>query len=46
LLRNVHFISGLMEKEVPFVVVEHGFKIQPMMLQLKGVFAENEGVAR
>jgi DNA invertase Pin-like site-specific DNA recombinase len=42
LSRNVHFISGLMEKEVPFVVVEYGFKVQPMMLHLQAVFAENE----
>jgi DNA invertase Pin-like site-specific DNA recombinase len=42
LSRDVHFISGLMTKRVPFVVAELGADADPFMLHLYAAFAEKE----
>lgn len=41
LARNVHFISGLMEREVPFVAVEFP-DATPVMLHIHAAMAEHE----
>ena len=41
LARNVHFISGLMEKKVPFVAVEFP-DATPVMLHIYAAMAEHE----
>ena len=41
LARNVHFISGLMEKKVPFVAVEFP-DATPLMLHIHAAMAEHE----
>ena len=42
LSRNVHFISGLMETRVPFIVTELGPDADPFMLHIYAAFAEKE----
>ena len=42
LSRDVHFISGLMTKRVPFVVAELGPDVDPFMLHIYAAFAEKE----
>ncbi len=42
LSRDVAFISGLMSKRVPFVVVELGTDCDPFMLHIYAAFAERE----
>lgn len=42
LSRNVHFISGLMEKRVPFIVAALGANQDPFMLHIYAAFAEKE----
>jgi DNA invertase Pin-like site-specific DNA recombinase len=42
LSRNVHFISGLMEKRVPFIVAAFGANQDPFMLHIYAAFAEKE----
>lgn len=42
LARDVHFISGLMAKQVPFITVEHGLDADPFMLHLYAALAEKE----
>lgn len=42
LSRDVHFISGLMAKKVPFVTVEFGADADPFMLHLFAALAEKE----
>ena len=42
LARDVHFISGLMTRGVPFVTVEHGMDADPFLLHLYAALAENE----
>jgi DNA invertase Pin-like site-specific DNA recombinase len=42
LSRDVHFISGLMTKRVPFVVVELGADVDPFMLHIYAALAEKE----
>jgi DNA invertase Pin-like site-specific DNA recombinase len=42
LSRNVHFISGLMEHRVPFIVTELGVDTDPFMLHLYAALAEKE----
>ncbi|NVZ11715.1 recombinase family protein [Allochromatium humboldtianum] len=42
LARDVHFVSGLMTKRVPFVSVEHGIDADPFMLHLYAALAEKE----
>jgi DNA invertase Pin-like site-specific DNA recombinase len=42
LSRNVSFISGLMEKRVPFVVAELGMDTDPFMLHLYAALSEKE----
>ena len=42
LSRNVHYISGLMEQGVPFVVTELGEDVKPFMLHLYAMVAEQE----
>jgi DNA invertase Pin-like site-specific DNA recombinase len=42
LSRDVHFISGLMTKRVPFVVAELGPNVDPFMLHIYASLAEKE----
>jgi DNA invertase Pin-like site-specific DNA recombinase len=42
LSRDVHFISGLMIKRVPFIVAELGPDVDPFMLHIYAAFAEKE----
>ena len=42
LSRNVHFITGLMERKVPFYCADLGLDVDPAMLQVYAVFAEKE----
>ena len=42
LSRNVHFISGLMEHRVPFLVTELGTDVDPFMLHIYAALAEKE----
>jgi DNA invertase Pin-like site-specific DNA recombinase len=42
LSRDVHFISGLMSKRVPFVVVGLGTDVDPFMLHIYAALAEKE----
>ncbi len=42
LSRDVHFVSGLMNKGVPFIVAELGPDIDPFMLHLYAALAEKE----
>jgi DNA invertase Pin-like site-specific DNA recombinase len=42
LSRNVHFISGLMEHRVPFIVTELGSDVDPFMLHIYAALAEKE----
>src|ERR1700677_4579117 len=42
LSRDVHFISGLMVRRVPFVVAELGADVEPFMLHLHAAIAERE----
>ena len=42
LSRDVHFISGLMAKKVPFISVEHGMHADPFLLHLYAALAEKE----
>jgi DNA invertase Pin-like site-specific DNA recombinase len=42
LSRNVHFISGLMEHRVAFIVVEFGADVDPFMLHIYAALAEKE----
>jgi DNA invertase Pin-like site-specific DNA recombinase len=44
LSRNVHFISGLMEHSVPFVVTELGADVDPFMLHIYAALAQKERV--
>jgi DNA invertase Pin-like site-specific DNA recombinase len=40
--RDVHFISGLMAKRVPFIVAELGPNVDPFMLHIYASLAEKE----
>lgn len=42
LSRDVHFISGLMTKRVPFLVAAIGINADPFMLHIYAAFAEKE----
>src|ERR1700730_18573490 len=42
LRRDVHFISGLMSKRVPFIVAELGTDMDPFMLHIYAALAEKE----
>jgi DNA invertase Pin-like site-specific DNA recombinase len=42
LSRNVHFISGLMEHKVPFIVTTLGVDTDPFMLHIYAALAEKE----
>lgn len=42
LSRDVHFISGLMARKVPFLVAELGADVDPFMLHLFAALAEKE----
>ena len=42
LSRDVHFISGLMTKRVPFIVAELGTGVDPFMLHIYAALAEKE----
>ncbi len=42
LSRNVRFISGLILHKVPFVTIELGLNVEPMMLHVYAAFAEYE----
>jgi len=42
LSRDVHFISGLMSRRVPFIVAELGPDVDPFMLHLFAALAEKE----
>jgi DNA invertase Pin-like site-specific DNA recombinase len=42
LSRDVHFISGLMAKRVPFIVAELGRNVDPFMLHIYAALAEKE----
>lgn len=42
LSRSVEFISSLMNQQVKFATVEDGLTVEPMMLHMKAVFAEQE----
>jgi DNA invertase Pin-like site-specific DNA recombinase len=42
LSRDVHFISGLMAKRVPFIVAELGNDVDPFMLHIYAALAEKE----
>jgi DNA invertase Pin-like site-specific DNA recombinase len=44
LSRNVHFISGLMEHKVPFIVTALGADTDPFMLHIYAALAEKERV--
>src|SRR6516162_8680460 len=42
LSRDVHFISGLMQQKVPFIVAELGPDVDPFMLHIYAALAEKE----
>jgi DNA invertase Pin-like site-specific DNA recombinase len=42
LSRDVHFISGLMVKRVPFIIAELGRNVDPFMLHVYAALAEKE----
>jgi DNA invertase Pin-like site-specific DNA recombinase len=42
LSRDVHFISGLMSKRVPFIVAELGPDVDPFMLHIYAAVAQKE----
>ena len=42
LSRDVHFISGLMSKRVPFIVAQLGRDVDPFMLHIYAALAEKE----
>lgn len=42
LSRDVHFISGLMSRKVPFIVAELGMSAAPFMLHIYAALAEQE----
>jgi DNA invertase Pin-like site-specific DNA recombinase len=42
LSRDVHFISGLMSKRVPFIVTELGPNVDPFMLHIHAAVAQKE----
>jgi DNA invertase Pin-like site-specific DNA recombinase len=42
LSRDVHFISGLMTKRVPFIVAALGKNVDPFMLHIYAALAEKE----
>lgn len=42
LSRSVQFISTLMQEGIRFATVEDGLEVEPMMLHMKAVFAEQE----
>lgn len=42
LSRDVHFISGLVAKNVPFIVAELGQDVEPFMLHIYAALAEKE----
>ncbi len=42
LSRDVHFISGLVAKQIPFVVAELGKDVDPFMLHIYAALAEKE----
>lgn len=42
LSRDVHFISGLVAKNIPFVVAELGQDVEPFMLHIYAALAEKE----
>ena len=42
LSRNVQFISTLMQEKIRFATVEDGLEVEPFMLHLKAMFAEQE----
>jgi DNA invertase Pin-like site-specific DNA recombinase len=42
LSRDVHFISGLMSKRVPFIVCQLGQNVDPFMLHIYAALAEKE----
>src|SRR3974390_238534 len=42
LSRDVHFISGLMTKRVPFIVAQLGKNVDPFMLHIYAALAEKE----
>ena len=42
LSRDVHLISGLMVKRVPFIVAELGRDVDPFMLRVYAALAEKE----
>jgi len=42
LSRNVHFISGLMQHRVPFIVTELGIDTDPFLLHIYAALAEKE----
>jgi DNA invertase Pin-like site-specific DNA recombinase len=42
LSRDVHFISGLMSKRVPFIVTQLGRNVDPFMLHIYAALAEKE----
>lgn len=42
LSRSVQFISALMQDGIRFATVEDGLEVEPMMLHMKAVFAEQE----
>jgi DNA invertase Pin-like site-specific DNA recombinase len=44
LSRDVHFISGLMSRRVPFLVAELGADVEPFMLHIYAAVAEKERV--
>ena len=40
--RDVHFISGLMTRRVPFIVAQLGRNVDPFMLHIYAPLAEKE----
>jgi DNA invertase Pin-like site-specific DNA recombinase len=42
LSRSVHYISGLMQHRVPFIIAELGADADPFMLHIYAAFAERE----
>jgi DNA invertase Pin-like site-specific DNA recombinase len=42
LSRDIHFISGLMTKRVPFIVAQLGRNVDPFMLHIYAALAEKE----
>ena len=42
LSRDVHFISGLMSRRVPFIVTQLGRNVDPFMLHIYAALAEKE----